>query len=360
MTIDQNKYKLKRYDLSEDGSLRPWGAADEFLLQVFHELEEKPKNLSLYHDRFGYLGCHLNEFTPALVSTNRSQEKAIESNFKENNITVPTFSDLLTPLEDQADMVLLKVPKSLDLFQLFLEHIVRNSTDDIVVICGFMTRHFSPNMLKLAEKYFEVTVQSKAQKKARLLTLTKKKPLLEQKPIISISYNEQVYQQYMGVFSADHIDYATQFLLDNIDIAASNQKVLDLGSGNGIIGKEISKKSPTAEIHLLDDFNLAVESAKLNIKGDNIYHHYDDNLSIFEANTFDLIVSNPPFHFEYEINIQIPLALFKESHRCLKKGGNLQIVANDHLNYKVHLAPLFSSIEIVAKNEKFIIYKCVK
>jgi len=135
---------------------------------------------------------------------------------------------------------------------------------------------------------------------------------------------------------------------------------LDLASGNGIIGNEIHKNFPEAKIDLMDDSLLAVASAELNLQGQNIHHHTNNELSLFDSNTFNLIVTNPPFHFEYEINIRIPLELFKECFRCLKKGGNLQIVANKNLGYKPHLSALFSYIKIIAVDKKFIIYQCFK
>ena len=264
----------------------------------------------------------------------------------------------LSILPNKMDCVLLKIPKSLFEFRLCLDHILHNSTEDLTVICSFMTRHFSPKMIKISEVYFEVVEQSKALKKARLLTLKKKKTTPKIEPIKKIEYKSSVYNQYWGVFSGEHIDYATQYFLEEMDLSGSFKCVLDLGSGNGIIANEIYKQDPDLEIHLLDDSYLAIASGKLNIQGKNIHHHCNNNLSIFEDQQFDLIVSNPPFHFEYEINIQVAINLFKECARCLKKGGSFQLVANKHLNYKTHLERIFSVVEIVAENEKFIVYKC--
>lgn len=258
------------------------------------------------------------------------------------------------------DYVLLKIPKSLSEFKLYLDHIVHNSSEDLTVACAFMTRHFSPKMIKICSEYFEEVQQSKAVKKARLLILKKKKATTKVEPIKNIEYKSSSYQQYWGVFSGTHIDYATQYFLDEIDLSGSYKCVLDLGSGNGIIANEIYKQDPDLEIHLLDDAYLAIASAKLNIQGKNIHHHCHHNLSIFEDQQFDLIVSNPPFHFEYEINIQIALNLFKECKRCLKQGGSFQLVANKHLNYKTHLERIFSVVETVSENEKFIVYKCLQ
>ena len=72
-----------------------------------------------------------------------------------------------------------------------------------------------------------------------------------------------------------------------------------------------------------------------------------------------LIISNPPFHFEHETNIEVALDLFKEVKRCLKKGGSFQLVTSNHLNSKTHLHKLFHKVNIVVQNEKFVVYHCV-
>jgi len=360
MENQQKKYKIERYDLSKDNSLRPWSAADEYLLQTFQELENKPTHLGIYNDRFGFLACHLHSFNPTIVLTHKSQEKAIQANLAANQLTLVNFTDPLSSFDNPLDFALVKIPKSLGLFEFFLEQIANQSTDDVTVVCAFMTRHFSPRLLEIAQEYFEVAEQSKALKKARLLVLKQKKKIVKKDLMHSLTYNEQEYKQYPGVFSSEHIDYATQFLLEHIETKETDQKVLDLGAGNGVIGNEIRKKLPNAEIHLMDDAHLAVASAKLNIQGDQVHHHLDNDLSIFDENTFDLIVTNPPFHFEYEINIQVPIALFRECFRRLKKGGSLQVVGNTHLNYKTHLQRIFPSVQVVAEDKKFVVYKCVK
>jgi len=360
MNIQNNNYRIERHDLSKDKSLRAWSAADEYLLEAFAAVKKTAKNLALYNDRFGYLACHLNDLSPTVVVTHRSQEKAISTNFQNNGLKQPHLATPLSHLESRADFVLMKVPKSLGLFQLFLEQIAENSTKDVTVICAFMTRHFSPKLIQIAEQYFDDVTQSKAQKKARLLVLSIKKARSKGEILTSLKYKEQSYQQYLGVFSADHIDYATQFFLEHVELNKGDQRILDLASGNGIIGNEIHKELPQAEVRLLDDACLAVSSAKLNVRGDRIHHHYNNNMSDFESDYFDLIVSNPPFHFEYEVNINIPINLFKECWRCLKKGGVLQMVTSQHLNYKTHLEPLFADVHILAEDKKFVVYKCMK
>ena len=138
------------------------------------------------------------------------------------------------------------------------------------------------------------------------------------------------------------------------------ERILDLASGNGVIAKELSKTWPSADYHLVDDSELAVASAKLNFSGENVHHLLDNQLNELEDNYFDFIVSNPPFHFEHDININVPIALFKQAYQKLKAGGEFQLVANTHLNYATHLVKLFKKVEEVAKNDKYVIYNCVK
>lgn len=353
-------FDLKRHDLSIDQSLKPYSAADEYLLESFKNSSIRPKSLAIYHDRFGFLSCHLNAFRPITIFTNKSQLKAVELNTEANHLPFPQISDPISPLESKIDFAVIKVPKSLALFQLYLEHVAHNSTSEVTVVIAFMTRHFSTQILQIAEQYFETVEQSRAVKKARTVTLSQKKQVEKRGIIDVLEYNHEMYQQYWGVFSAKHIDYATQYFLEHMELKSTDNAILDLASGNGIIGKEILKRLPKAEIHLMDDSYLAVESAKLNVHGKNVQHHFNNDLSDFNGTTFDLIVTNPPFHFEYEINIKIPIQLFNECYRCLKVGGNLQVVANKHLNYLTHLKLIFSSVQVLAQNDNFVIYKCSK
>ena len=191
------------------------------------------------------------------------------------------------------------------------------------------------------------------------LILSGKKALPKTELIGELHFKDELYKQYKGVFSSDHIDYASQFLLEKIKPDPNARKILDLASGNGVLAKEVSKEIEDAEYHLVDDSILAVASAELNFSGSKVHHHWDNSLEAFPDESFDLIISNPPFHFEYEVNINITLDLFKQAHRCLRSGGELWVVANKHLNYGKHLKELYSRVES-SSNEKFSVCKAVK
>lgn len=325
------------------------------------------KGFSIYNDRFGYLAANLSEAKPNNIISYKSQEKSLRLNFEANGIEIDE-TKLFSPLSEissETSIGIIKTPKSADLFALYLDHCCASLSDDGMIVCGFMTKYFNKQILEVANTFFEEVEQSLAWKKSRLLILKKKRkdvPFLKLHPI-SFDHAKTgaiELQQYSGVFSSKNIDYATQFFIDHLVVGETDHKILDLGSGNGILSMVAKAQNQEAEMYLVDDSFLALESSKLNLNDANTHFHYNDTLDDIEDGSLDVVISNPPFHFEFETNIEIPVALFKQVHRCLKPGGKFKSVASKHLNFKTHLEPLFSSTIIVAENSKFVIYESVK
>lgn len=361
--IYQNKsFHFNRYPPTDNRSLKTWNAGDEYLLQYLETLPMKRKQMAIYNDRFAFLSGILQPHLPYSIIQYQSQRKAFELNFRNNHIPLPK-EQLLSPLEDfpkPLDLVCIKIPKSGDLFELFLMRLLPHLQENGIVVCSFMTRHFSKKILNIAHTYFEEIEQSKAWKKSRLLILKKKKtvPLKKLTKTIELD-NNQGLEQYLGIFSGNKIDIATQFLLQHLHLKPNEQKVLDLASGNGIIAYHLRRQNQDCEIHLLDDDFLAIESSKLNLSPKNTIFHWNDTMDDLPDHCYDLIVCNPPFHFEYENTIEIALNLFKGAKRCLKKEGRFLVVANLHLNYKTHLSRLFEEVRVMEEDRRFVIYECL-
>lgn len=352
--------KIKRYPPTRDKSLKAWNAADELILRYIQEEDLTAHSPILINDRFGYLTCHLFEHQPQVVVNYRSQEKAIEVNLKNNLLSSVDFAAPLLSNVASTELGIIKIPKSMDLFRLCLHQLHKKLEDNGVVICGFMTKYFTPQLIKISGEYFENVEQTKAWKKARLMVLSRKKSLPELNILNSFEWNGQLYQQYLGVFSAGHIDYATQFFLENLEVKSEDQNILDLASGNGVIGKYVREQNSDAAIYLTDDSWLAIESSKLNLTDGNNLFHYNNTLEDMKDDSFDLVLSNPPFHFDFEPNIEVTKTLFAEVKSKLKIGGRFEMVANRHLPYKPFLDSLFSKVEIAKQNKNFIVYSSVK
>lgn len=362
-TFQEQVYKVQRYPATSNKSLQAWNTADEHLIQYLQEQDITIGSLAIYNDRFGFLTCLLQKQKPISIVHLKSQEKSIQENILNNKNSDNTiiFLNPLAKLPKTIDTCLIKIPKSLDLFKLFLQQLSDNISANATVLASFMTKYFTNQFLEIAALFFEEVEQSKAWKKSRLLILKKPKKRQLDSILHTITTNKgEVFQQYYGVFSAKHIDYASQYLIEHLQVPSSCSKALDLASGNGVLAATIRQQHQNCELHLIDDSFLAIESSKLNIKGAAVFYHYNDSLENIEDNYFDFVVSNPPFHFEHENNIDISIRLFQELCRCMTLGGQFILVANKHLNYKTHLAAIFKDCQTVSENEKYVIYKCYK
>ena len=356
---DNQRFDIVRYPSTSNRSLKSWNAADSLTLNYLEEntFEGRP---IIYHDLFGFFSCFLSEFNPINITEYKSQETAIQRNRIRNSLPEPSLFHVTDEILHQSDLAIIRVPKSMGLFRMYLQSAIKNIRTNGTIVCGFMTRHFNPTMLKVAGEYFDNVEQSRAWKKSRLVILSGKKESIPEIQLENIPSQFGDLKQYPGVFSSQKIDIGTLFLLDHLDVQDTEQTILDLASGNGILAKAAARLQPSAEIHLMDDSWLAMESSKLNLKDVNAHFHHADTLDVFEDFYFDLVISNPPFHFGFENNIEISLSLFNGVLQKLKSGGRFKLVANRHLNYGIHLKKMFSSVQVVAQNKKFEILEAIK
>lgn len=338
-------------------------AADEWLLAWAAERIGPNDNPLVVHDRFGAVALSLPQ-PVRFLATFHSQEEALRRNSGTRpSPPIYTVFDALDPVR----RAVLRVPKSLELWEIYLAALAAAATPETEAAAGFMTRHFTPRMLDIAGRYAGQVKQSTARKKARLLLLSDFHPpegggarALRK----FIGYAGREYQQYYGVFSADHIDYATQWLLEQWAVHPELRElnpatILDLACGNGIIGGELLRRYPQAVLTATDDSLLAVESARLNLPAERSTVRYNHTLDALGDDSQDQVVTNPPFHFGHENNIEVSLGLFRQAHRVLRPGGHLVVVANRHLNYAVHLGGIYREVRELAVNDKFVIYRCL-
>lgn len=361
------KLHITRYPPTQNKSLRAWNTSDELLLTYIGDHKLNKTQPAIFNDRFGFLGCHLAPVHPVHIINYKSEEKALLMNATHNELSIDKDS-LLSPLSalpDKLELGIIKVPKSMELLEYYLSKLSESLEESGVVICGFMTKYFNKSMLSIAETYFEDVEQSLAWKKSRILILKKPRKINHTNQHQTFNFSHPItgdltIKQYPGVFSSKNIDFASQFFLDHLGVQESDRNILDLASGNGILGITAQSVHPTTELHLVDDSLLAIESSKLNLNSSNPHIHWNDTLDDFESDFFDLVISNPPFHFEFETNIEISIGLFKQVHHVLKKGGRFRSVASKHLNFKTHLEPVFFSTRIVAETSKFVVYESIK
>ena len=160
-----------------------------------------------------------------------------------------------------------------------------------------------------------------------------------------------------GVFAHGRLDAGTRLLLRALtgpgrEISISG-RVLDFACGSGAIGLALAAAFPDAELTLLDDSALALESARrtFDVNGIEARLVASNGLSGLlrsgEA-LFDWIVSNPPFHAGVRQETGIARKFLSDCPRLLRPRGRLCLVANAHLPYGRWLAELFDHVQVLA------------
>jgi release factor glutamine methyltransferase len=128
--------------------------------------------------------------------------------------------------------------------------------------------------------------------------------------------------------------------------SGANLKIADVGTGSGCIALALAKELPLAEIHATDISPAALEIARANAARFNlelrVQFHEGDLLDGIEKNSFDFVVSNPPYVGESEEDsVQLEVRKFEprnavfagptgtevierlipQAHEVLKPGG---------------------------------------
>jgi release factor glutamine methyltransferase len=98
----------------------------------------------------------------------------------------------------------------------------------------------------------------------------------------------------------------------------ANLRIVDVGTGSGCIALALAKELPQADIHATDISRAALEIARANATRHRldarIHFQETDLLQGFEPRTFDLIVSNPPYVGESEVD-EVQLEVRKHEPR---------------------------------------------
>ncbi|MEI6895396.1 MAG: methyltransferase [Colwellia sp.] len=392
---DKNLF-LSRFPAAQvNRSLQAWDSADEYLINHINEtgLISSGTKVAIFNDAFGALAtnfCHTNTANAAVLCINDSyiSQQGISYNIEQNYLDDSHIEQLssLDSLPNDIDVILYKIPKSKSLLiaQLIqIKLLVSNQTADkkCIFIAADRAKEIHSSTLKIFEKYLGITKTSLAVKKARLV-FCQLDPSLD---------NSQAYQSpfptiwslahpatddlpartfsisnHANVYAREKLDIGARYFIENLPKIAANTKVIDLGCGNGVIGLTVLANQPEAHIQFIDESFMAIASAEQNIKTNlpeligQCEFTLNDSLSDIEGGSVDLILCNPPFHQNTATTDHIAWQMFKDSHRVLKKGGELRIIGNRQLAYHIKLQRLFGNEKLIASNDKFVTQSAIK
>jgi 16S rRNA (guanine1207-N2)-methyltransferase len=159
-----------------------------------------------------------------------------------------------------------------------------------------------------------------------------------------------------GIFSWEHLDDGTAFLLEHLGDVEPGQDMLDVGCGNGVIGLALAGQARS--VTMVDDNLLAVRCAQDGARANSLTNAHAEPGDVYDdlANRqFDLIVSNPPFHKEFDVNTNVAHRIMRDAKRVLRPGGRLVIVANAFLKYEDVMAKHLIKSRVIARNNRYMV-----
>jgi 23S rRNA (guanine1835-N2)-methyltransferase len=368
---------LFRYPKNQhDKSLQAWDSADELLAAQFYSQTLENKRVLIFNDTFAALSCFFVAAGAKVISCSDSKlcQLALEQNLAVNQLPTEAikFVSSIELLTESADIILVKIPRTLAYLEYQLWQISQLATTDTKIIAGAKTKDIHNSTLALFERYIGDTKTSLAKKKSRLIHSTLRTNSKTQPAIKSwlldtggASHNFKI-NNMANVFSQDKLDIGGRFLIENLPPNMDAKNVIDLGCGNGVVGLSVLAKAPSAMVTFVDESFMAVESAQQNVQlnlpkySEQCEFITNNCLSGFRANNVDIVLCNPPFHQQNTITEHIAKQMFSDAKKVLKPGGELRIVANSHLPYPAILKRLFGSYQKVASNKKFVILSAFK
>ena len=356
---------------SEDRSLRPRDAADEYLLSL-PETGNAEKIL-IIGDRCGALSVPLAERCIALINDSLGEQKLCTENIKKNGCPPLPALNSLEEIPGKADLILIKIPKSLEAFRWILQRLQGSLKQDCPVRAAGMSRYLPGTFFELFREFFPEGEYSRIEKKARyysgFLKAGQKDKNILPVPSESFSYREMEFFAYPAVFSRGKLDLGSRLLLDWLfekgrPWMPAPSLIADPGCGCGVLGLSALKIWEEAELIATDDNAQAVASTIENGLCLNLVSRVkakqDHILASVQNESVDMVIVNPPFHKGHTVSMETGLAFLKDSSRVLKKGGYLIAVTNKHLGYDNLLNSLFQSAKAVKENKSYKVYLCQK
>ncbi|MCO2137641.1 class I SAM-dependent methyltransferase [Pseudomonas aeruginosa] len=344
----------------QDGEpLQAFDAADEYLLNQLHERGVTAQcRVLVLNDAFGALAASL---APHVQVTSSGDSHlgflALRKNLARNGLDlgsvrfVPASETAVGPF----DHVLVKVPKTLALLEEQLIRLHGQLAPGAQVVAAGMVKHLPRAAGDLLERYIGPMHASLAVKKARLL-------------IAEAAERPQPRSPYPTRYRLEQppltlLNHANVFCREGLRSLGA-LRAADLGCGNGVLGIAYALLNPQAELALVDESYMAVQSARENWRaalGERpATFRADDGLAGQAAGSLDLVLCNPPFHQQQVVGDFLAWRMFLQARDALAAGGELWIVGNRHLGYHAKLKRLFRGVEQVAANPKFVILKAGK
>ena len=255
-----------------------------------------------------------------------------------------------------ADVVLLRLPKSLAALDHVARIIASAAPAGVVVVSGGRLKYMTTGMNEVLLRSFGRLDVSLARQKSRVLTALEPLAAITSEATRKHDADLNMWVASVGgVFAGDSVDIGTRTLLSVFGRLPEYTNAIDFGCGTGILAVALKRRRPSARVIASDVSAAAVQSARATAAANesDIEVLRDDLLVSQPDASADLILLNPPFHDGGSLSTDTALAMFADAGRVLKPGGQLWTVFNSHLGYVKALERAVGATTQVTHNAKF-------
>lgn len=159
------------------------------------------------------------------------------------------------------------------------------------------------------------------------------------------------------VFGGGRADLGSLALIEEMTVGLTD-RVCDLGCGCGPIGLTAACMAAAGEVDMVDINVRAVAAARKNAENNYIYNASIGLSNGFESlagRTYDLVVSNPPYHSDYAVGKRF----IEGAYHRLNQGGKLLLVVKRPDWYARKVKSTFGNIQLIDKSP-YTVLKAVK
>lgn len=163
------------------------------------------------------------------------------------------------------------------------------------------------------------------------------------------------------IFAEGKLDEGTRLLIEALEVHTTDV-ALDIGSGAGFIGLHIARVASKGQVTMLDASLAAVDMARQRAEQGgltNVQVLPSDGVQAVQAQRFDLVVTNPPFHLAGIQTTEIAERFMREAAQVLRPRGRFYVVANRFLKYEPTLRACFRTVEEVGGNTRFKVLRAI-
>lgn len=260
-----------------------------------------------------------------------------------------------------AEVVLLRLPRSLDALDEIADLIARHAGPGVRVYAGGMVKHMTTAMNDVLRARFDRLDVTHARQKARVLVAS---GLVRPKsaPRWPVARRDEAsgitVVAHGAAFAGASVDIGTRLLLGCLDEARIDaREAIDLGCGTGVLATALALRRPGLRVLATDQSAAAVASARATVAANGVAERVevvrDDALGSRPDASAELIVLNPPFHIGAVVHTGVALKLFADAGRVLDPGGELWTVWNSHLRYRPDLERLVGPTRQIARDRTF-------